>query len=94
MEFDDLEMEREFIPGDTAIRGYRDAIRQGRVDDGRKEITITLQDAQGAAVVEWQFSDAWIKTYDPPTLGDRGQGDDATQSCTVKFDQMTRRELV
>lgn len=90
--FDDLEMERGFVPGDTVIRDWRDDVLEGRVDEGLKEVAVTLLSEDGQSRVEWRFSNAWIKAYDPPELDASADGEVATESCTVAFDRMVRTE--
>jgi len=91
--FDDLEMERGVKPGDTRIWEWRQDIMAGKADSGRKQIAITLQDEEGQSQIEWQFTEAWIKEYDPPELDASADGDVATESITVAFDKMVREEV-
>ena len=91
--FDDLEMERGVQPGDTAIFDWRQDVIEGRVDNGRKEIAVTLMDEEGQAQIRWEFTNAWIKDYDPPDLDASADGDVATESITVAFDKMVRAEV-
>lgn len=87
--WDDLEMERGVQPGDSRIYDWREEVIQGRVDEGRKEVTITLLDEAGEPLIRWGFQNAWLKAYDPPTLDASGDSDVATENVTVSFDGMT-----
>lgn len=91
--FDDLEMERGVQPGDTRIVDWREAVRMGNVDEGRKEIAVVLMDQRGEPQIRWEFTGAWIKEYDPPELDASADGDVATESITVAFDRMVREEV-
>lgn len=85
-------MERGVQPGDTRIFDWRrDAIRNP--DEGRKEIAVTLQDADGEPVMRWLFQQAWVHDYDPPELDASADGDVATESITVAYDTMIREDL-
>lgn len=85
--FDDLEMERGIKPGDSALYDWREAVRMGDVDDGRKDVRITLLDEEGSPQIRWEFQDAWIRDYEPPTL-DAGANDVSTETATFAFDTM------
>ena len=91
--FDDLEMERGVKPGDTKLHDWFEEVRQGNVDEGRKEISVTMQDEEGEAAIQYQFVEAWITEYDPPDLDASADGDVAIESITVSFDRMKREEV-
>ncbi|PSP24296.1 cysteine protease [Halobacteriales archaeon QH_10_65_19] len=90
--FDDLEMERGVKPGDTQLYDWHENIRQGNVDEGRKEIAVILMDENGEPQTRWEFQEAWIKDYDPPELDASADADVAMESITVAFDKMDRTE--
>ena len=89
----DLEMERGVQPGDTRIFDWREEIRQGNVDEGLKKVAVILQDEEGEGQLRWEFENAWIKYYDPPTLDASEDDGVATERITVAFERMTREEL-
>jgi phage tail-like protein len=90
--FDDLEMERGVKPGDTRLYDWAEAVRQGDVEEGRKEIAVVLLDESGETQAEWELQKAWPKEYDPPELEASADGDVATESITVAYDKMDRKE--
>lgn len=90
--FDDLEMERGLIPGDTKLHDWFEDIRAGKADAGRKEIAVKLLNEEGTVVLQWEFSEAWIKEYSPPELDASADGDMATETVTIAFDEMIRTE--
>lgn len=90
--FADLEMERGVQPGDTRLFDWREEVRIGNVDDGRKQVAVILMDEEGEPQIRWEFEDAWIKYYRPPQLS-AGDDDVATERITVAFDTMTREHL-
>lgn len=90
--FSDLVMERGVQPGDTRIYDWREEVRMGNLDDGRKEVAVVLMDEEGEPQIRWEFENAWIKVYEPPEL-DAGADDDvALEKITVAFDKMDRVE--
>ena len=91
--FDDLEMERGVQPGDTRIFDWREEVRMGNLDEGRKEVAVVLMDEEGQPQIRWEFQGAWVKDYNPPELDAGADGDVATESITVAFDKMTRNEV-
>lgn len=91
--FDDLQMERQVRPTDNELWEWLREVREGGVDTGRKEVTVELLGEEGEARVKWQFSEAWVKEYDPPELDASADGDVATESITVAFDKMEREEI-
>lgn len=90
--YDDLEMERGLYPGDTRLHDWRQDVVEGRVDEGRKELSVTLLDGQGNPQFRWAFEGAWVKEYDPPELDASADGEVATESITVAYDEMIRTE--
>lgn len=90
--YDDLEMERGVYPGDTRLHDWHRAVVEGRTDDGRKELSVTLLDGQGDPQFRWAFEGAWIKEYDPPELDASADGEVATESVTIAYDRMVRTE--
>ncbi|MEF8814299.1 MAG: phage tail protein [Halovenus sp.] len=91
--FDDLEMERGVKPGETELRDWFEDVRAGKADEGRKEIAVKLLDEEGEVQIQWEFTDAWIKNYDPPELDASADGEMATESITVAYDRMKREEV-
>ncbi|MEF8779810.1 MAG: phage tail protein [Haloferacaceae archaeon] len=92
-EFDDLKMERGVAPGGTELFDWRTAVEEGKVDDGRKEISVTLMDEEGESQIRWSFDAAWPKEYHPPELDATADDEVATESITVAFDSMIREEV-
>ena len=90
--FQDLEMERTISPGDTVLVDWRDAIMDGDEDDGTRELAVILQNEDGEAEIIWTFTEAWPKSYIPPTLDPSADDDVATEKITVAFDEMQREE--
>lgn len=90
--FDDLEMERGVKPGATELHDWIKDIQAGKADEGRKEIAVKLLDEEGEMQLQWEFRQAWIKEYSPPELDASADGDMATESVTIAFDEMIRTE--
>jgi len=94
--FGDLEMERGVQPGDRTIFDWREQVRTGNLDEGRKEVAVVLMGEErdgrrrrvGDPEIRWEFEGAWIKEYHPPELDASADGDVATESIVVAFDTM------
>ena len=86
--FDDLEMSRAIQPADSELYDWREAVRTGNLDDGQKEVTITLRDEEFEPVIRWEFQGAWVKDYQPPELNASADGDVATETARFAFDKM------
>lgn len=91
--FSDLVMERGVQPGDTQIFDWREEVREGDLDEGRKNVDVTLMDEEGEDLLRWEFNNAWIKVYEPPTLDASADDEVATEKISVAFDTMDRVEL-
>jgi phage tail-like protein len=89
--YDDLEMERQMT--DTTVYDWREKITQGKVKEGRKNVRVTLQNEEGVDKIRWEFTNAWIKEYQPPELDAGTERDVAKESVTVVFDEMLRETL-
>lgn len=90
--FDDLEMERGVKPGATELHDWIKDMQAGKADESRKEIAVKLLNEEGQVEINWEFREAWIKEYSPPELDASADGDIATESVTIAFDEMIRTE--
>jgi len=89
-----LEMERGVSPGDDRhVWNWVDDIRNGRVEDGRRDIVISLEDAAGNPLTRWEFTECWPKNYDPPDLDASADGEVATERLTVLASGYANREV-
>jgi phage tail-like protein len=88
-EYEDLEMERAVRPDDTSVFDWRDLLRQGRLEEARKTVVVTLLDG-GEPAIRWEFTNAWVREYGAMELQAGGFGETATESVTVAFDEMRR----
>jgi phage tail-like protein len=89
--YDDLEMVRGMV--DTTVYDWRKKITQGKVEEGRKNLKVTLQNGEGVDKIRWEFTNAWIKKYQPPELDAGTEGGTAKESVTVVFEDMQRETL-
>jgi phage tail-like protein len=89
--YDDLEMQRQMT--DTTVYDWRKKITQGKVEEGRKNVKVTLQNGEGVDKIRWEFTNAWIKKYQPPELDAGTEGGTAKESVTVVFEDMQRETL-
>jgi phage tail-like protein len=88
--FDDLEMERGAKAGATELYDWMKAVRNGQADSARKSVAVKLKDEEGQASVQFNFTDAWPKDYQPPDLDASADGDVATENITVAYGKMDR----
>jgi phage tail-like protein len=94
-EYEDLTMERGAKKGDTTLFDWRKAVTQGKMEEARKAVAVVLQDEVGEQQIRWEFTNAWPKRYDPPTLetgSQGGQGNVATETVVVVYDEMQRTQ--
>jgi phage tail-like protein len=89
--YDDLEMVRAMT--DTTVYDWQRKIIQGKVDEGRKTVAVTLQNEEGGDEIRWEFTNAWIKEYQPPELDASTDGEVPKESITVVFEDMLRETL-
>jgi phage tail-like protein len=95
LEYDDLTMVRGMKRNDDTLYDWRKSVEQGKVEEGKKDVAVILQDETGTEQVRWVFTGAWPREYVPPTLdaGSTGdQGDGALEEITLVFDRMKRAE--
>ncbi|WP_254831448.1 phage tail protein [Haloglomus salinum] len=92
-EYEDLTMVRGARKDDASLYDWRKAIEQGKMEEGRKDLAVVLQDENGEEAIRWEFTNAWPKRYEPPRLDATAEGGGvATESVTVVFDEMQRPE--
>lgn len=92
--FTDLVMKRGVQPGDTRLFDWREDIRMGKIDEGRKEVSVIVMDEEGEPQIRWNFEGAWIKEYDSPTLDASAVGEStfATETIKVAYDKFYRED--
>lgn len=94
-EYEDLTMERGAKKDDTTLFDWRKSVIQGQMEEARKSVAVILQDEVGEQQVRWEFTKAWPKQYDPPTLetgSQGGQGNVATETVVIVYDEMERSQ--
>lgn len=87
----DLVMERGCKPGDTLIFDWEMDANQGN-EGGKKHVAVTLMLKNGDPIARWEFEGAKPVNYEPPDLDSSADGDVATESITITFDRMKRKE--
>ena len=93
--YDDLILERGSKQENSEMFDWRQTVVQGNVDKARKEIAVILQDEQGESHLRWNFTNAWPKEYQPPSLNSGAGGGDnvATETYIITFDEMERKDV-
>lgn len=90
--YDDLEMTRGCKRDETIVWDWVKEVTHGQVDGSRREIAIIVLDEEGEAQTRWEFRQCWPKDYDPPDLDSSVDGEVATESITIAYDEMERVE--
>lgn len=87
--FQGLVMERGLMHNDSTLRDWRDATQQENDERAQRDLSVTVLTEEGEPLIQWQFTNTWVKTFDAPELV---AGEDAvlTESITVSYDRMSR----
>lgn len=75
---------------------WRQAVQEGREDEARKNIAVVIKDQSGESALRYEFTNAWIRKYEPPTLNAQaGSGSQAiaVETYTVEFEEMDRKNV-
>jgi phage tail-like protein len=94
-QYEDLTMERGVKADDMVLYDWRKKVTEGNLEEARKNIAVILLDEMGESQIRWEFTKAWPKKYTPPTLeadAGGGQGNVATETVVVTYDEMKRTE--
>ena len=86
----DLQMERSVQGNDTLMYDWREAVRDDDSSEGLHDVTVILQDEEGAEVTRWEFEDAWPKYYRPPQLDASEDDGVATERVTLAYSSVER----
>lgn len=92
-QYEDLVLERGVKKGDTKLYDWRKKVNQGNLKEARKNIAVVLLDEMKQPQIRYEFTKAWPKVYEAPTLdaGDQGgAGNVATETVVVAYDEMKR----
>jgi phage tail-like protein len=76
------------------LKKWLQAVEDGKADEARKDIAVVMQDQAGESVLRYEFSKAWVKEYEPPTLNAQAGGGAeamAVETFTVEFEEMERK---
>ncbi len=74
---------------------WRNAVKDGEEEDARKNIAVVLKDSSGESKLRFEFTNAWIREYEPPTLNAQATGEQAiaVETYTVEFEEMERKNV-
>ncbi|WP_138797777.1 phage tail protein [Halostella sp. PRR32] len=95
-QYDDLILVRGANKENEALYDWRKTVEQGKMEDARKNIAVIITNEVGDSVLRFEFSKAWIKEYQPPTLNSHaggGQANLATEQYVITFDEMDRKNV-
>ncbi|SEV88160.1 phage tail protein [Natrinema salifodinae] len=75
---------------------WRKAVEQGNEDEARKNIAVIVKDKTGESALRFEFTNAWIRKYEPPTLNAQASGGAeaiAVETYTIEFEEMERKNV-
>jgi phage tail-like protein len=81
-----------FTKGVTLDMGFwvwRAMVVEGKIEDARANMTVTMYDRNSTAVMHWNFLNAWPSKLSGPSL-DSGSGDFALEEMIVQHEGMKR----
>lgn len=67
-EFEPLVLERGVTDDSIALFEWFRQVQDGKVDEARRTIAVTVLDEEGQAGPRWEFTEAWPGRYDGPDL--------------------------
>jgi phage tail-like protein len=85
----DLVLERGAKKGETILADWYKMVEQGKLGEARRVIAVVILDEEGQAQLRYEFSNAWPKRYEPPTL-DAMAGNVGTETLVVTYEDMQR----
>ncbi len=78
------------------LEDWQQAVEDGKEDEARKDIAVVMMDQSGESVLRYEFAEAWIMEYEPPTLNSQAGGGAealAIETFTVEFEEMERKNV-
>lgn len=92
IDYPDMRVERGVRRDETPLYDWWKEAEESTVDEARKEMAVKLQNAQGEAMLRYEFTKAWVVKYDPPQLNSDGGGV-ATATYTITYDEMRKEQM-
>lgn len=88
MKWDNVVLKRG-VTNDMEIWNWRKMVEDGKVNDARKDGSITMYDQSHNEVARWNFVSAWPVKVSGPTL-DAGTNEIAVEELTIAHEGMKR----
>jgi phage tail-like protein len=85
----DLILERGAKRDDTILSDWYRLVEAGKLNEARRAVAVVIMDEEGATGPRYEFSQAWPKRYEPPTL-DAQAGNVGTETLVVTYERMER----
>lgn len=82
-----LTLKRGLASGSTLLRWYMDVL-QGDLSKTRRQVSVTLYDSQGTAVMRWDLSNAYPTKWTGPTLN-AGNSSVAVETLELAYESLT-----
>jgi phage tail-like protein len=90
-EYSDLIMERGAKQSEMMLWDWREKVNQGKLDEARKKIAVKIFDSTGQnPLIRYEFTKAWPKEYDAPTLDAQAGAGLGTETLVITFDSFER----
>ncbi|MCL9812039.1 phage tail protein [Natranaeroarchaeum aerophilus] len=91
-----LQLARGADEKNEQLDNWHKAVKEGDEEEARKEIAVVLKDMSGESKLRYEFSNAWIREYEAPTLNAQAGGGAeaiAVETYTVEFEEMERKSV-
>jgi phage tail-like protein len=89
-----LEMERGVTPGDDGyVWNWVEDLRRGNAETSRRDILVTLEDADGNPLTRWEFRGCRPTDYEPPDLDAAAAANGPTERLTVVVSEYATRDV-
>ncbi|MGE5556257.1 MAG: phage tail protein [Methanocella sp.] len=73
------------------LYNWRKLVEQGKINQARRNVIVTLVDEEGIDVNKWVFTNAWPSKYKAPDLNALGN-DVAIETLEIAFEVMQREK--
>lgn len=67
-EYGPLVLEKGITGDSIALFEWWQLVKQGKLDEARRNAAVVLLDTEGAAGPRWEFRNTWLARYDAPKL--------------------------
>lgn len=87
---DPLVLENGVTEDSIALFEWYQLVAEGKVDEARRSVVVTILDEEGEPGPRWEFTDAWPARYAGPTLDADDSDGIAVERLEVVHEEMER----